>query len=156
VLDVFGNGQSPSYDGLRLLVRGGGAIEHVWSELEGGVTIPRTGGNALFLARTPGRSVEVYGATGYRLDPTTPRDAAFESKVGLRWYFLLGGNRAATLADGVDPWGVGSLGLEGSHSFWTRPAHSYAELASPFVSAEQSVTWQVLVTATLGFEGLTF
>jgi len=156
VLDAFGNGQSPSYDGLRLLLRAGGAVEHVWTEDEGGVTIPRASGNALFLARTPGRSLEVYGATGYRFDPTTPRDAAFESNVGLRWYFLLGGNGAASLVDAVDPWGVGSLGLEGSHSFWTRPAHSYADIAAPFVSAEHSGTWQVLVTATLGFEGLTF
>ncbi|MDB5218621.1 MAG: hypothetical protein JWO86_6548 [Myxococcaceae bacterium] len=156
VLDVFGNGQSPSYDGLRLLLRGGGAVEHVWTAAEGGVTIPRTGGNALFLVRTPGRSLEARGATGYRLDPTTPRDAAFESSVGVRWYFVLGGNHEATLPDAVDPWGVASLGLEGSHSFWTRPAHSYAEQAAPFVSAERSVTWQVLVTATLGFEGLTF
>jgi hypothetical protein len=156
VLDLFGNGQSPSYDGLRLLVRGGGAVEHVWTAREGGVTIPRAGGNALLLLRTPDRSLEVFGATGYRLDPTTPRDAAFESTVAVRWHFLLGGNRAAVLPDAVDPWAIGSLGLEGSHSFWTRPAHSYAELASPFVSADRSVTWQLLVTATLGFEGLTF
>jgi hypothetical protein len=156
VLNVLGNGQSPSYDGARLLLRGGGAIEHVWTQLEGPTTIPRTGGNAIVLLRTPGRSLEAYGGVGYRLDPSTPRDAAFESNLSLRWYFLLGGDMSSRLADGVDPWGVGSLGLEGGYSFWTRPAHAYTELAAPFVSAERSGTWQVLVTATLGFEGLTF
>jgi hypothetical protein len=156
VLNVIGNGQSPSYDGVRLLARGGGAIEHVWTQREGATTIPRAGGNVVILARTPGRSLEAYGSAGYRLDPTTPHDAAFESNVALRWYFLLGGNRAARLPDGVDPWGVGSLGLEGGHSFWTRPQHSFADVATPFVSAERSGTWQVLVTATLGFAGLTF
>lgn len=155
VLDALGNGQSPSYDRLRLLLRGGGAVEHVWTPLEGGVTIPRAGGNAIFLVRTPGRSLEASGAAGYKIDVTTPRDAAFESHLRLRWYFLLGGNRSAARADGVDPWAVGSLGVEGGYSFWTRPAHSYAELAAPFVSAERSGTWQLLVTATLGFEGLT-
>ena len=156
VLDAFGNGQSPSYDGLRLLLRAGGAIEHIWTDSEGGVTIPRASANALFLARTPGRSLEAYGAAGYRVDPTMTHDAAFESNAGFRWYFLLGGDRVARLPDAIDPWGVGSLGLEGSYSYWTRPLHSYADIAAPFVSAEHSGTWQVLVTATLGFEGLTF
>jgi hypothetical protein len=156
VLNPFGNGQSPSYDGLRLLLRGGGAIEHVWTEGEGGHTIPRLSANAVFLARTARRSLELRGATGYRLDPTTPNDAGFESDVGVRWYFLLGARYAASLADGVDPWGIGSIGLEGSHSFWTRPAHSYADVSAPFVSAEQSGTWQLLLSVTLGFEGLTF
>jgi hypothetical protein len=156
VLDVLGNGQSPSYDGLRLLLRGGGAVEHVWTQTEGGVTIPRAGGNAVVLARTPGRTFELHGGAGYRLDPTTPRDAAFESNLTLRWYFVLGGARAAPLADAVDPWGVGSLGLEGAYSFWTRPAHSFADTTAPFVSADRSGTWQLLVTTTLGFEGLTF
>jgi hypothetical protein len=156
VVNAAGNGQSPSYDGLRLLLRGGGAVEHVWTQLEGPTTLPRVGGNAIVLLRTPGRTLEAYGGAGYRLDPTTPRDAAFESNLSLRWYFLLGGNRAARLADAVDPWGVGSLGIEGGYSFWTRPAHSYAEIAAPFVSAQHSATWQLLMTATLGFEGLTF
>ena len=156
VLDAFGNGQSASYDGLRLLLRAGGAFDHVWTDREGGVTIPRATASALLLARTPGRSLEVSGATGYRLDPTSTHDAAFESNAAFRWYFLLGGDRTATLPDAIDPWGIGSLGLEGSYSFWTRPAHSYADLTAPFVSAEHSGTWQLLVTATLGFEGLTF
>lgn len=156
VLDVLGNGQSPSYDGLRVLLRGGGAVEHVWSQAEGGTTIPRAGGNAVLLARTPGRSLEAGGAVGYRLDPTTPRDAAFESSVTLRWYFLLGGRTSAPRIEGIDPWGVGSLGLEGGYSFWTRPRHAYPEVAPSYVSAEHSGTWQLLVTATLGFEGLTF
>jgi hypothetical protein len=156
VLDVLGNGQAPSYDGVRLLLRGGGALEHVWSQRDGGETIPRTGGNAIFLARTPGRSFEAHGAVGYRLDPTTPRDAAFESSLALRWHFLLGGNTAATVPDAVDPWAVGSLGLAGSYSLWTRPLHSYAETTLPFVSSERSGSWQLVVTATLGFEGLTF
>lgn len=156
VLDAFGNGQSPSYDGLRLLLRAGGAVEHVWTEGEGGVTIPRASANAMFLARTVGRSLELRGATGYRLDPAAPHDAAFESTVAVRWYFLLGGDRSAPAVDAVDPWGVGSLGIEGSHSFFTRPAHSYADIALPFVSAEQSGTWQLLFTVTVGFEGLTF
>jgi hypothetical protein len=155
VLDALGNGQSPSYDGLRLLVRAGGAVEHVWTQLEGGATMPRAGGNAVFLARTPNRSLEAYAAAGYRLDPSTPRDAAFESNASLRWYFLLGGNRSARLADGIDPWGVGSLGVEGGYSYWSRPQHSYADVATPFVSAERSGTWQLLLTVTLGFEGLT-
>ena len=156
VLNPFGNGQSPSYDGLRLLLRAGGAVEHVWTELEGGHTIPRLSANAIFLARTARRSLELRGATGYRLDPTAPNDAGFESNVGVRWYFLLGANYSAALVDAVDPWGIASIGLEGSHSFWTRPAHSYADVAAPFVSAEQSVTWQLLLTVTFGFEGLTF
>jgi hypothetical protein len=156
VLNAIGNGQSPSYDGVRLLLRAGGAIEHVWTQLEGGTTIPRVGGNVIILARTAGRSLEASGSAGYRLDPTTPNDAAFESNIALRWYLLLGGNRSARLPDGVDPWGVGSLGIEGGHSYWTRPQHSFAELATPFVSAERTGTWQLLVTATLGFEGLTF
>jgi hypothetical protein len=156
VVNPLGNGQSPSYDAVRLLLRGGGAIEHVWTEAEGGVTIPRVSGNAILLARTPGRSFEAYGGAGYRLDPTTPRDAGFESNVSLRWYFLLGGDLTSRTDDGIDPWAVGSLGLEGGYSWWSRPAHSYADLAAPFVSAEHSGTWQVLVTATFGFEGLTF
>lgn len=156
VLDVLGNGQSPSYDGLRLLLRGGGAVEHVWTAAEGGVTIPRAGGNAVVLARTPGRHLEVYGGAGYRVDPTTPRDAGFESSLSLRWYFLLGGKGAAKPVDAVDPWGVASLGVEGGYSFWTRPRHSFPDVAAPFVSAERSGTWQLLVTATVGFEGLTF
>jgi len=156
VLDVLGNGQSASYDGLRLLLRGGAAVEHVWTAAAGGTTIPRAASSALFLARTPGRSLEATAAAGYRLDMTTPRDAAFESDVTLRWYFLLGGNPSAKLNEGVDPWGVASLGLDGSYSFWTRPAHSYADLTAPFVSAVQSGTWQLLLTATLGFEGLVY
>ena len=156
VINMLRNGQSPSYDDVRLLLRGGGAVEHVWTQLEGGTTLPRVGANAVLLASTPGRTLEARGATGYRLDPGTPRDAAFESNLALRWHFLLGGNRGAKLIDGVDPWGVGSLGLEGAHSYWTRPQHSYADLTAPFVSAEHSSTWQLLVTATVGFEGLTF
>lgn len=156
VLGVLGNGQSPSYDGVRVLLRAGGAVEHVWSQNEGGVTIPRVGGNAVLMARTPGRSLELYGATGYRLDPATPQDAGFESNLRLRWYFLLGGNHSAQLPDGIDPWGVGSLGLEGGYSVWTRPLHSFPDLATPFVSAERTGTWQLLLTATVGFEGLVF
>ena len=156
VVNPFGNGQSPSYDGLRLLLRAGGAVEHVWTEAEGGHTIPRLSGNAIFLARTARRSLELRAATGYRFDPTTPNDAGFESNVGVRWYFLLGADYSAPLVDAVDPWGVASIGLEGSHSFWTRPLHSYADVSAPFVSAEQSGTWQVLLSVTLGFEGLTF
>lgn len=156
VLNVLGNGQSRSYDHVRLLVRGGGAVEHVWTELEGPTTIPRAFGNALLLLRTPGRTIEASAAGGYRLDPSDHHDAAFESNLRLRWYFLLGGRRATEKLDGVDPWGVGSLGVQGGYSFWTRPAHSYADIAPPFVSAEHSATWQLLLTATLGFEGFTF
>lgn len=156
VVNALGNGQSPSYDGLRLLLRGGGAVEHVWTQSAGGETIPRVGGNATFLARSSSRSLEARGAVGYRIDPTTPRDAAFESSVALRWYLLLGGNTAAPLVDAVDPWAVASIGVEGSYSLWTRPSHSYAEMTAPFVSAERSGTWQLLMTVTLGFEGLTF
>ena len=156
VLNPFANGQSPSYDGLRLLLRGGGAVEHIWTESNGAHTVPRVGGNAIVLARTPGRSLEARGAVGYRLDPSTPRDAAFESDLSVRWYFLLGGSRSAVRADGIDPWGIASLGIQGGYSYWTRPAHSFAELTLPFTSAVQQGTWQVLVTTTLGFEGFTF
>jgi hypothetical protein len=136
------------------LIRGGGAVEHVWSQAEGGVTIPRAAGSAIVLYRTPGRSFELRGGAGYRIDATTPRDAAFESSASLRWYFLLGGNRSAVHADGVDPWGVGSLGLWGGYSLWTRPLHSVPEVAAPFVSSVHSGTWQLLLTVTLGLEGL--
>lgn len=156
VLDALGNGQSASYDGLRLLLRGGGAIEHVWTAAEGGTTIPRAAGSALFLARTPGRHFEATGAVGYRLGMVEPRDAAFESSLGLRWYVLLGGKRSAKSTDGIDPWGVGALGLEGAYSYWTRPAHSYADLTPPFASAVETGTWQLLATVTLGFSGLTY
>jgi len=156
VLNLLGNGQAASYDRVRLLVRGGGAVEHVWTAQEGGVTLPRLAGGALLLARAASGHIEARGAAGYRIDPTRTRDTAFESAAALRWYFLLGGHESAKAADGVDPWGVASLGVVGSYSYWTRPAHAYPDLAPAWVSATRSDTWQVLLTATLGFEGLTF
>jgi hypothetical protein len=98
----------------------------------------------------------VTGAAGYRLGLNEPRDVAFESSLGLRAYFLLGGKTSAPTPDGIDPWGFGSLGLEGAYSHWTRAAHSYADLTAPFVSSVESGTWQLLLTATLGFAGLTY
>ena len=156
VLNLLGNGQSPTYDGFRLLLRGGAAVEHVWTQAERARTIPRTGGSLVVLARTPQRTFEVRGMASYRLDPTSPKDAAFESRAGFRWYFVLGGRPPERHKDGEDPWGVGSLGVESGYSHWTRPLHAFPDGGLPFVATNREGTWQVLVTATLGFEGLTF
>lgn len=156
VLNLLGNGQSPTYDGVRLLLRGGGSIEHVWTQAERARTIPRTGGSLVVLARTPQRAFEVRGMASYRIDPTEPKDAAFESRAGFRWYFVLGGKAPEPRKDGEDPWGVGSLGVESGYSLWTRPLHAFPDGGLPFVATNREGTWQVLFTATLGFEGLTF
>lgn len=155
VLNLLGNGQSPAYDGFRLLLRAGASFEHVWTQSERARTIPRTSGGLLVLARSPQRAFEVRGAAGYRVDPASPRDAAFESRAGFRWYFVLGGTAPGRQRDGVDPWGVGSLGLESGYSHWTRPLHAFPDGGLPFVATDREGTWQVVLTATLGFEGLT-
>ncbi len=93
---------------------------------------------------------------GYRIDPSSPKDAAFESRAAFRWYFVLGGKAPEGHKDGEDPWGVGSLGLESGYSHWTRPLHAFPDGGLPFVATDREGTWQVVVTATLGFEGLTF
>lgn len=156
VLNVLGNGQSPSYDGLRVLLRGGASFEHVWTEVERATSIPRTGGGVVIVTRTPKRWFEARGMATYRIDPSATHDVAFESRVGLRWYFLLGGRDAAGRADGIDPWGVGSLGLESGYSHFTRPLHAFPDGGLPLVATDRQGTWQLLLTATLGFEGLTF
>lgn len=156
VLNVLGNGQSASYDRVRFLVRGGGAVEHVWSTQEKGLTIPRVGGKAIVMARSAGGRVEAKGMTEYRIDPATPDDAALESSATLRWYFLLGGKETKGPIDGIDPWGIGSVGVTSGFSWWSRPLHAFPDPSIPFVSTERKQSFQLLLTATLGFEGLSF
>jgi len=166
VFNPLGNGQSASYDAVRLLLHVGGEVEHIWTEGDGGQTHPRTGASLSFLLRTPSRNIELRGSAGYRLDPTTPRDGVFESDLRLAYNFLLGGvsvPRAPGVAAGVEkvheplyPWGFASLGLEGSYSYWARPENAYPEITAPFVSTEYPHTWQLLVTGTLGIQRLTF
>jgi hypothetical protein len=156
VLNPLGNGQSPSYERVRLLVRGGGAVEHVWTELEGGVTVPRVGGGVVLLARTMGSRLEARGTVDCGVDPAVPQDTAFQSSAALRWNFLLGGTATEGPVDGVDPWGVASIGLAGGYSYWGRPLHAFPDITTPFVSDERTGTWQLLLTGTLGFEGLSF
>lgn len=156
VWNVLGNGQSASYDHARLLVRGGGAIEHVWSDAEKGVTIPRVGGKAIAMARSTGGRVEARGAVEYRIDPAKPEDAALESTATVRAYFLLGGREPSGSVDAVDPWAVASIGLTSGVAYWSRPLHAFPDPAAPFVSAEARTSFQLLLTATLGFEDLVF
>lgn len=162
VLNVLGNGQSASYDRVRFLLRGGGAVEHVWSTRENGLTIPRVGGKAVVMARSPGGRIEARGMTEYRIDPSTPDDAALESSATLRFYFLLGGKETRSRGgeprpvDGIDPWGIGSVGVTSGFSWWSRPLHAFPDPSIPFVSTERKESFQLLLTATLGFEGLSF
>lgn len=156
VLNLLGNGQSPTYDGFRILLRAGASFEHVWTQAERAKTIPRTGGNLVLLARTAQRTFEVRGMAGYRVDPSSPKDGSFESRAAFRWYLVLGGKPPEGRKDGEDPWGVGSLGLESGYSHWSRPLHAFPDGGLPFVATDREGTWQVVVTATLGFEGLTF
>lgn len=156
VINPLANGQAPSYDALRLLVRPEAAVEHVWTADSGGTTIPRAGGTLSLQVRTLGMHLEARGAAGYHLDPLEPRDASFESNVRLRYYFLAGGSTVAPSVERIEPWGVASLGVEGSYAYWARPEHAYPEIAAPFVSALVPTSWQLLATATLGFEDLTF
>ena len=156
VLNPLGNGQSPSYDTTRLLLRGGAEVEHLWSSERGSRTIPRTGGSFSFLFRTPSQHFEVRGALGYRLDPARPRDDIFESDLRLGYNFLFGGTAVTGARSRLDPWGLAALGLEGCYTYWGRPENAYPEIAAPFVSSDRRGTWQLLVTGTLGFEGLSF
>ncbi|WXA88110.1 DUF4056 domain-containing protein [Pendulispora rubella] len=156
VLNPLGNGQSASYDAVRLLLHLGGALEHIWSEDREGRTIPRTGGSLSFLVRSPSRQVELRGATGYRLDPAKPRDGVFESDVRLSYNFVVGRSQVAGRPGELVPFGLGSVGLRGSYSYWARPQNAFPELAAPFVSVDQPGTWQLLLTATLGLQKLTF
>ncbi len=156
VLNPLGNGQSASYDSARLLLHAGGEVEHVWSVDRGGRTIPRTGGSVSLLLRTPAEYFELRGAAGYRLDPAQPKDHVFESDLSVAYNFLLGGTSVRGPYGRIDPWGLATLALEGSYTYWAVPENAYPELAAPFVSTEHPGTWQLLVTGTLGFEGLSF
>ena len=156
VLNVLGNGQSASYDRVRFLLRGGGAVEHVWSTAENGKTIPRVGGKAIVMGRAFGGRLEARGMSEYRIDPAHAEDVALESSASLRWWFLLGGHETKGPIDGIDPWGIGSLGVTSGFSWWTRPVHAFPDASIPFVSTERRESFQLLLTATLGFEGLAF
>jgi len=156
VLNPLGNGQSASYDAVRLLFHFGGSVEHLWSEDLAGRTIPRTGGSASLLLRSPSRQVELRGAAGYRLDPAKPRDGVFESDVRLSYNFIVGHSHRAGRPGELVPFGLGSVGLRGSYSYWARPENAFPEIAAPFVSIDQPGTWQLLLTATLGLQKLTF
>jgi hypothetical protein len=156
VLNPLGNGQSANYDAVRLLLHVGGGVEHVWTEDGGGRTIPRTGGNLSFLLRTASGNLGLHGAAGYRLDPAAPSDTAFESNLALGYDFLVGARNVAGTSARMDPFGVVALELEGSYSYWTRPENAFPEIVAPFVSTEHRGSWQLLVTATLGLEGLSF
>jgi Protein of unknown function (DUF4056) len=156
VLNPLANGQSSSYDAIRLLFHVAGEVEHVWSEAGGGRTLPRAGPSLTFLARTPWRRLEARAAAGYRLDVAEPRDGVFESNLRFSYYFLLGGTPVAGAEERLDPWAIGALGVDGSYSYWARPENAYPEIAAPFVSTDHPGTWQLLVTATIGLESLTF
>lgn len=157
VINVLGNGQSRSYDRRRVLLRAGGALEHFWSVQDHADFVPRIGANAIAMARSAGGSFEARGITAYRIDPANTDDAAIESAASLRWYFLLGEKEALPgYVDGADPWGVGSLGVTTGISYWTRPLHAFPDAMAPWVAADHRVTFQALLTLTLGFEGLAF
>jgi hypothetical protein len=154
VLNPLGNGQSASYDALRLPFRLGGDVEHVWSVSEGGKTSPRLLGRMEFLVRSERRTLEARASAGYRVDPAEPHDAAFESDLALGWNFALGGSGSG--AEHADAWGLAQIGVEGSYSYWTRPENAFPDETAPFVSLDQRKTLQVLVTSTLGVQKLTF
>lgn len=157
VFNVLGNGQAPSYGRYRFLLHGGGAIEHVWTEQARSETVPRLAGKATLLGRSSSGRVEARGMTGYRIDPAATEDAAFETSATLRVYLLMGGKDVrGGPVDGIDPWGVASLGVTAGWAYWTRPHHAMPDPSLPFVSAEARRSWQVLLTATVGFEGLVF
>jgi hypothetical protein len=156
VLNPLANGESPSYDKTRLLVHGGGEVEHVWSSDRGGRTLPRVATGLSFLLRTPAQHWELHGAVGYRLDPGIPKDAVFESDLSFGYNFLLGGTSVPGRYGRLDPWGLASIALDGCYSYWTRPENAYPEVVAPFVSTEHRQTWQLLLAAKLGFESLSF
>ena len=145
-----------SYDKARLLLHGGGEVEHVWSSDRGARTLPRVATGLSFLLRTPAQHWELHGATAYRLDPGIPKDAVFESDLSFGYNFLLGGTSFPGRYGRLDPWGLASLALEGCYSYWTRPENAYPEVVAPFVSTEHRQTWQLLLAAKLGFESLSF
>jgi hypothetical protein len=156
VLNPLGNGQSPSYDNQRLLLRAGAEAEHIWSAQRGGRTLPRALATLSWLLRTPSQHFELRGALGYRLDLAEVRDDVFESDLRLGYNFLLSGTAATGARARSDPWGLATLAVEGCYTYWARPENAYPEIAAPFVSTDRAGTWQLLMTASLGFEGLSF
>jgi hypothetical protein len=156
VLNPLANGQSPSYDKTRLLLRGGGEVEHIWSVDRGGRTRPRLDSGLSFLLRTKAQHWELHGALAYRLDPGLRRDAVFESDLSFGYNFLLGGTSSSGQYGRLDPWGLATLALESCYSYWTRPENAYPEVAAPFVSTDRRQSWQLLLAGRLGFEGLSF
>jgi hypothetical protein len=106
--------------------------------------------------RTPSQHYEVRGALGYRFDPAQPHDDLFESDLRLGYNFLLGGSAVTGARARLDPWGLAALGLEACYTYWARPENAYPEIAAPFVSSDHRETWQLLLTGTLGFQGLAF
>jgi hypothetical protein len=156
VLNPLGNGQSPSYDSQRLLLRSGAEVEHIWSAQRGGRTLPRALATLSWLLRTPSQHFELRGALGYRLDLAEVRDDVFESDLRLGYNFLLGGTAATGARARSDPWGLATLAVEGCYTYWARPENAYPEITAPFVSTDRAGTWQLLMTASLGFEGLSF
>ena len=142
VLNPLGNGQSPSYDGAAPPAARRRRIEHVGPSSRGRHD-PAPRRQRDLPARTPRRSLEAYGGAGYRVDPTTP---ATPLRVERRFAgtSCSVATASAPLADAVDPWGVGSHRPRGRLLVLDAAAHSYAELAPPFVSAVHSGTWQLL------------
>ena len=161
VLNPLHNGQSASYDGRRLLLHLGGEVEHIWTEQGGARTLPRATSSLSFLLRNASRHLEARGDVGYRLDVAKPRDGVFESDVKLAYNFLLGGRTVTTSKARheqarLDPWALASIGVEGSYSYFARPANAYPEIAAPYVSADRPGSYQVLLTGTIGLEALSF
>jgi hypothetical protein len=156
VVNPLVNGQSASYDVVRLLLHVGGDVDHVWTPASGGQTMPRAEGNVSFAVRSPARRLEARVAAGYAVDVGNVHDSAFESDLRFSYNFLLGGGTSKATGERRDAWGLAQLGVEGSYSHWTQPSNSYPELTGPFVSSTVPDTWQVLLTGALGFEGLTF
>ncbi len=159
VLNPLRNGQSASYDARRLLLHVGGEVEHIWTEEGGARTLPRATSSLSFLLRNASRHLEARGDVGYRLDVAKPRDGVFESDLKLAYNFLLGGRTVTTSRDHqerLDPWALASIGVEGSYSYFARPANAYPEIAAPYVSTDRPGAYQVLLTGTIGLEALSF
>ena len=156
VLNPLRNGQSPSYERMRILLRAGGDVEHFWTEAEHATTVGRVGGGAVLLARSPSGRFEASGASHYLIAPGDTEDAVLQTHAALRYNFLLSNHPAKGSAESVDPWGVASLGIVGAHAYASRPLHAFPDAEAPFISAEHRSTWQFLLTASVGFEGLAF
>jgi hypothetical protein len=156
ILNPLRNGQSASYDVVRLLLRMEGEVEHVWTVQEGPRTVPRAGGSLSFLARTPSLRLETRAAGGYRYDLARARDGVVESDVAVAYNLLLSRGVNGGAHQRSDAWGLFQVGLEGSYSYWVHPSNAFPEIAAPFVSTEHPETLQVLLTARLGFEAFAF